>query len=1128
MELQKLLETHFRRKSVGTLTLNKHQRFREVFFEGESIYLVGELYSGKVYLEGLTAAGVSPERLPTDKLQELLANLDLTEHLIPTILHEQGLLSEEELAEAVRLQFLEEIADLLHRNTCSFHFQEGRVPENLLDCDSIVSRSPVAAQDVFDEIERRKSSLEETGLLLPDYGEIFVVTESGMSHRQTTTDDMALQHVFSLIDGFRDVQRSVRDSYLFEFRLICQIVDLMKRGFLKKTIHPELRGVSTNRLTPQEAEHHLPHFRNAVKYGVSEIAARERLAVVYEKLQKVDDAVIQYNFIGDALYRMKKPAKATKAYQRALTLKPGDNLLTDKIIGIYTRAAEEEIEKGNADTGIRFLQASLRLRPDVKATLDRLIQVLIAEKKLKELGDLLDVLRAQVTSAADPEETVGVFELVVESLPDQTSFRKRLINIYFDLDRKEAAKRHMEVLAEAYAANGNERKADELREKADRLQSGTTARTRAPRASTEASPKRRIPLKSPVSLTRIVAGLVLAFLVYQGYGMVVWHEIKSRNLQAYALGPKPVASESVTAGDNHDFAEECRDFAARFPWNVFLAEANGLRVQAEERARDLESRKHRRQLEAKLADARRILTREGDRELALKQIDELVDTVSDEVLVEKVQQLKAEIENYKEPTAEDLLESALSFENTEEWARAYAEYRKLTALYPEAGAAQNLMLPILLETHPSGAEVSLVDAPVAKTIGKTPLVVRVPPGGRELYGLHLDGYEAETAEILEPTAEEGPAEHPTWILKRKPSWSDSLPGSFVVPPTIEKGWILGATDRAPLLAIHTAQGQTGQWKTPPGLAQLRSPPIRAQEGFYTAWRDKKVRLFKVRTQESGEVDLELSGELSLDSPATTNLCVLAERDWIVIGTLNKQLKFLPRTADARTQRSLHLEGVPSALCKVSPGELGQPGEDLFVGSEEGQVSRYATSGGPAWSAYETVWSKPLTSNPVLELLPFGSRLLVLTKDPAEVISVDPTDGSSRRIAFAARPLQVVTLPKAKTIVAFLKDGTISRLGPEDESPTTVRRQDVSWPAGWRALRLVSLGEQLAVICGTSRRRTSEGMLVLDVSTPRGRLLQAIQSALPFQSLDSDGHQLLTTTRAGEDATELRLYSLGQR
>ena len=75
------------------------------------------------------------------------------------MLHDQGIIDDEELRAAAAAHLIEEILDLLCQDAGSFHFQEGRVPEYLLRCEEITVRVPLPIETILVELRKRKEAL---------------------------------------------------------------------------------------------------------------------------------------------------------------------------------------------------------------------------------------------------------------------------------------------------------------------------------------------------------------------------------------------------------------------------------------------------------------------------------------------------------------------------------------------------------------------------------------------------------------------------------------------------------------------------------------------------------------------------------------------------------------------------------------------------------------------------------------------------------------------------------------------------------------------------------------------------------------------------------------------------------
>ena len=1137
MELLKLLETQSNKKSVGTLTLNKNKRFREIFFEEDSIYLVGEIYSGKIAVTEALLHLVKTDRVSIEEIQTIPSKVDLSEHTVPEILFQRGTIEEDAFFGLLTAQLLEEIIDLFFHNDLSFHFQEGRVPENLLDAESLVASTPIHIADVLDELRRRNSLLQKSEQLVPSVDEVFVVTEIGMSYKQGRPCDIVLQQTFDLMDGFRDLKSIVHDSDFFEFDILSLVVEALEHGHLKKTLHPELKGISTNNLSPADAETYLPFYKNAVKYGVDEIAARERLAAVYEKLHKVDDAVIQYNFIGDALFRMNKASKAVRAYQRALSLKPGEPLLTDKIWKIYLQAANEELEQDRTDAAIPLLQAALRIRPNDRTVFEPLAEALLTKERFKEIGDLLDFLRAEAKKSGDCEAAIHAFGVINEALPKHAGFHRKSINLYLDFDLVEEARQAMTQLAELYEQQGARVKARELREKVERLTSGGVARKKRENSTRKPRKFRKPQVKSAVAL-RCFFGFILVFFFYQACSLVVWYNVKAKHRIVLALGMDQPPErmdfrEKSYEGRNQNFASDCKRFLDRFPGSLLLPEAREFYLEARTRTAELRARRGVLK-QQRLNDARRLLEVEGDPDGALAIVDEVGELNNEPSISEAIEELRTKISASTQPTARDLKKEGDGLVEQGRWKAAYDRFRELLVLYPNSRSARKVTLPVVVESRPPGAQVLRSTALLGqKDLGSTPFQTRLSPGDSKVFTLSLDGFYDREVEILEPERGEPGVEHGPFVLDRQPGWSRTLSASLAAAPTLTEGVLFLGTEDGDMLWFQPKGEVEGKLKAPGGDFQtLKFKPNLSERQAYVVWTNGSVGHLVGPTKRDRISTLRLAKEYTLPKLATTPIHLIAQSGTLVIGTKlgNKEGQLFgwstknPGGVSSGWQIPLNAEA--TTLARYDWPESGSK-EDLLVGTERGRVLRLTRNVEPGKPPI-TRWEVSVSTHPIVELMRTGERIAVRTAKTGELILLDGETGARRANPTLFGNLSVAFLPQKESIYTLAENGDLAVLRDGETDFTLTSGADEERDD--RAVRIVPLWNALGVLQAKRVGRSDAPLrlLVFDVSSPtKPRLLWATRTTDPIRTAVSDGEwvAVISQTTGSKPETRVQVHSI---
>ena len=978
MDLIKLLETQLQKKAVGTLTLGKRNSFRELFFEEDQLYVAGEIYSGKIHIDDVLSEQVIGKRLPIDKLETIILNTDLDHHLLPQVLHDQGVIDDAEVQKIAAGHLLEESVDLLYRNSGSFHFQEGRVPEYLMKCEDITVRTPVAIADILAELRRRTELMEGYRLLVPSDEEIFVITEKGLAVKGTSRSNFLLKRLLDLIDGFRNLRLLVQDSRFYEFHVLGTIAKCLEDGHIKKTIHPELKGLATHTFTVADATKYLPYYKNAVKYGVDELAARERLAVVHERLGKVEDAVIQYNFIGDALYRMKKPGKAVKAYQRALSLKPGEILITEKISKIYREAADEEVANGNVEQAANLLESAIRLQPGDREVFRRVLTLLVSKNKLKELSDLCDWIIAYARKTRTPEIGIQTCMEIMRAVPRNSAFRKKLINLYLDFDMKAEATSVMEDLARHYFEKGHVAKAQDLIEKIRRTGVPGAASRDIVKQIEESQPNGRKPIRRDRT-ARILVIAVLGFCVYQAFTFRAWTDLRNRYAFAEALEASERKAGSLLPDPDEsrcsDLSQDLRKFMTFHLISLFRADASKLSLQVEERLAKRRARREER-IRVAIEGARKHL-QEGRKKEVEEALGMLLELDPNDRFRSEAETMLRKASRFT-ASAEDLLEKAQSLEVAEDWKGAHRVYCQIVETFPQSVLVKSIRVPVLVTSLPAGAQVRFAREEAESTLlGKTPLILPLTPGQGIEIEVSAPGYQAVKSVIQDFEVHER-----SFTLLREHAWTLALDGTVEVPPAIDGPWMVLGTSQGVLACVDIARGRTAWIRKGSAIKSLVAPPVLTDNGMYTVWNNGRVvRFGKGPLPAAGATPPTAAEEFFLGSLATSHLHRLDGKPVILIGTKSGGIQ----AYDSRTASpawSLAVEGQVAAFANLA-------GNDVLVTTREGVILRVRPDE-PA-----IVWKRKLNPPELLEAAPTTAGIACLTRNN-DLVLLKREDGTTLR------------------------------------------------------------------------------------------------------------------------------------
>ncbi|MGH9362401.1 MAG: tetratricopeptide repeat protein, partial [Thermoanaerobaculia bacterium] len=698
-DLLKLLQSVERKRPVGTLVLGRRGRSCDLFVEGDRLFYAGKEWSGRVDVEALSRANILGERLSPVVLEAAISGTNLIQKALPDALLERGIIDGEEWSTLMASHVCEEVFTHAFRHADSFAFHEAHVPEHLLDEDPRKALLPIGL--LIQTLDQRAQTAAIVGQLIPSRKEVLVPTERGMAHHKSAAADLGLKRILDAIDGFRTLNELIRDVPFFEFYILCRLVEALQSGHLKKTVLPEVKDVNIAKVDRAEAERLLPAFKWAVKHAVDEVGARERLAALYERLGQNEEAVIQYNFIGDALYRMKKLSRALKAFQRALELHPGDPLVTDKVVKAYVDAAEEAVREGKRDVAFTLLNAAAKIRPDMLEITERILSLSIEALDLRRVADLCGAVAERSRSVRDITPALKVLRTVVEKFPRERSYRKKLVNIFLDFGMNEEAVAELEELAELEGQDGKSERVQEIWEKIVRIDPGRDDNRKrlkgaARRAAARRLPSRRVPLvKTALLLLLVVAG-------YQYWSYLELEPFRERRL-AHGESPGP-RNASIVRSEREEkllaLVEGVERHQKRFPLSLFSSEAQKLqklyREEAGRMARDREK------LKQEVLDQASVLVEKGQKEAAVKTLKRLlVLPAGDPWRASAVEGIKR-LDRY-EKDADELLHSAEQSAGAGDWETCYRLLRRVLDEHGLSNAATRVEVPVLVRTIPEGA-----------------------------------------------------------------------------------------------------------------------------------------------------------------------------------------------------------------------------------------------------------------------------------------------------------------------------------------------------------------------------------------------------------------------------------------
>ncbi len=1027
MDLFKLLMQQIERQSVGTLTLGRMKRFREIFFDRDAVYLAGNEFAGKVEFDSLLSSTRVLEKIDVASLEAIILSTDLNRHLLAQVLLDQGLIDAGEVKPLAEAQLMEEFLHLFARDGGSFHYQEGRVPECLLQYDAIHTQTPVSLTRLVEALGQRLEFMKKCSEIIPSVEETFVITEKGMAYKQSNSEDFVLQRIFGMIDGFRDLSTILADSFFFEPVILSTIYQALENGHLKKARIPELNNLQPAGFTRDEAARHLPIFKNAVRHGVDELGARGKLAIVYEKLGMVDDAVIQYNFIGDALFRMNKAGKAIKAYQAALALKPGEQLLTDKITEIYISAAEDEHASGNVDQSVQLLIGALKLRPDDEVVGARVVQILGDHGRFDELDRICSTLLGARKSEKQLKAALCLLESAVGRHPTHTGMRKQLINLYVDLRMPESAIEHMEVLAKAFADKGDVARAQDLLVKIQRLEGTTRAPTRVSSKILQKKKGRRSSTRKS-RVKRVALWIfLLVFMAYQAWSFMNWNVVSERFALPGILAPRSVNAKSLVESlpeEQRDALQivpastelrfrnlilACDRFMYKHPASLFSLQAKSFRDWARTNIRLLE-RLRETNKQRILDDAHEDFEEQGDVDRATSLLAQLFTLPDSDPFHGKALQLKAEFARRRVPSATEVVRRAEKFTAIGQYDSASEQLRELASRYPNSEAAKSATVPLRVISVPSGAKV--FEHGKDEPVGTTPCVVRIP---LQIDSMILHLKRSGFSDVSEFVTSEKLFEYHGKIVRalgrsktREIATRHPAHKTPIISQNFAQNLVFWGDNRGSLLWFRLGDSASVRQRFVTSGGNVRHAPTLGDDALYSLWEDGKIR--RLPYEELTRMNPRVQ-TFALNQLSSTNLCRIPKRRLVLTAT-DGQIHAVD-SGGIRSLLSRRKESTLAELRRPTVLRYNELQDQIVVADRQGFIRGFKIRSSGPRHFFSPTWSRHISDEAVTAL--YISDHVVVAKSGSELHLAPLEEG--KPVSRTAASWKTVAAPSAYCVHA---------------------------------------------------------------------------------------------------------------
>ncbi|MFO0982759.1 MAG: DUF4388 domain-containing protein [Planctomycetota bacterium] len=659
------------------LALNEEAGVLEIFADGVRTLLyfgpkgVQLPYDPRSFPEKVVRLLERRSKLTPDQLSRARSSLpDAKVDLLAALVH-MRVVNEDEVVKALREQTEEEIYELFVAADASFEFREGELPPP----DKVLNeRCVLSGNALILEAARRIDDWCYIRRLVPHDGEIYEPVATLAAVTAQDRDD-ALDAVFHACDGIRTVSGLVEETHLPRYAVCKKLAMLVEQGIVAPVPADVLLERANQCMHSQRLNDALRLYEKAIAGGCRDPALPEMAGLAYQSVLEYARAAKQYAIVADQAEAQGNLKVAVEMHLRIRELLTTDINSRIKLLEIHARAPE--LFKG-------FQYDALNETVEVALILRELSR---SEESMKLVRDSSAKWLQNATSA------LRMADLAIE-LGDPHSAVETLLNVgdrmlgRRDLEAAQRMYRRVKAIDPQHPGVGD---------RLERIQAQIARRvTRRTRLTGSA-----------------VAAMVLG-LAGLGYGYYSKHA-----RDAYRLLP---AQDRASRGDYRGAIESYQRFRRAYPftfWSVLAREKSADLELARRRQtivdqdlkqlRASENQQAQQNAENLAAEARRlILANQPERGLELLRKARQLATSGEWLKQEKIDEQIDSLAGYF-AGARALAEQAQAFRTSGDHQNEYAALRDLVRKYPLAPEAAQALLPVYVESAPSGASVRVID-----------------------------------------------------------------------------------------------------------------------------------------------------------------------------------------------------------------------------------------------------------------------------------------------------------------------------------------------------------------------------------------------------------------------------------
>ena len=373
---------------------------------------------------------------------------------------ELGFITQLQLEETAKLQIEEEVFELFGWDKAQFEFNDGPPGEGVFAELMAHQGLSLPISHLIMEAARRIDEWDRLRRQLPSMKEIYCMELAVRRAIESGAMEMSAveKRVAAMIDGGRDVEDLVEDSYLFKFEVLNALAGFIQSSLVRPAELNELHFAVQECVRLNLSKRRVKVLERILVLGGENLNVRKDLAESLAADQQVDKAAIHFLVLADAELLAKNEEGAMELYRRILTIAPKHVKAHQQLAATHSRRGKRrdafihyrelfEIFKDQNHLQEAKTAASYALEcdPTQGDLRNALIELQLADNEKDAAAQQFEIMGDQAAKSGNVKVAAESYRRAIQFRPGQRILKKKLVDVMLSKEDRRARKRKLVI-----------------------------------------------------------------------------------------------------------------------------------------------------------------------------------------------------------------------------------------------------------------------------------------------------------------------------------------------------------------------------------------------------------------------------------------------------------------------------------------------------------------------------------------------------------------------------------------------------------------------------------------------------------------------------------------------------------